>query len=206
MDRNAIKRNVGINGLASQSQFVSPLYSNAEIRRSLNLTPQQLERLDLSSREIDQRYANELSRLNSLAAEQRDVEIRRLQSTRLSDLNRASTGVFTPEQARRYQQLEYQYQGPAAFTDPAVRARLSLTEDQLRQFQLMQKNALDARSFLRNADGSIRNNGLAEYNAYRSRTNEQMDAILSQEQRDRWRGMIGEPYNFGPYVSSIYVR
>jgi len=203
--RNTIGQNVGINARPTTGQMRA-LYQNADIGRTLNLTADQLDRLNAANARIQQGYQTQLSRLESLTPGQREIAMQQLRASQLNDFYKSANGVFTPEQLRRYQQLEYQYQGPAAFTDPTVRTRLSLTDDQVRQFQLMQQNALNAQSFLQNADGTIRNNGMAEYSAYRRLTNEQMDAILSQEQRDRWRSMIGEPYNFGPYVSSIYVR
>jgi len=198
-------------GIAAQSgriqaQYGSNLYLGTDIRRSLNLTNDQIDRLNTTNAQIQQRYQDQLSRIESLTPDQRAAELQRLRARQLDDFYQSSTGVFTPEQLRRYRQLEYQYQGPAALTYPEIQRQLNLTDAQVRQYRLMQQNALAPQSFLLNSDGSIRNNGLADYVAYRHHVNEQMEAIMSQEQRDRWQALIGEPYNFGPYVSSVFVR
>ncbi len=204
--QNSIGQGAGINAQPNSNQFGSGLYRSADIRRSLNLTDAQIDRLNAANTQIQQRYQNQLSQVSNLTPEQRTAALESLQARQVNDFYQSANGVFTPQQLQRYRQLEYQYRGPAALTSAEIRGQLNLTDSQLRALQVMQQNALAPQAFLQNSDGSIRNNGLQEYNAYRQHTSEQMDAILSQEQRDRWRGLIGEPYNFGPYVSSVFVR
>jgi hypothetical protein len=204
--QNSIRQVPGTGVLPDAYQSGIGLYQSPDIRRTLNLTTAQIDRLNAANALIQQRYRDRLTRTASLPADQRAAELERLRASQLNDFYTSGTGVFTPEQLRRYRQLEYQYQGPAAFIDPDVQRQLNLTDAQLRRFRLIQQNVLGPQAFLLNSDGSIRTNGLQEYNAYRQHTNEQMDSILSQEQRDRWRDLTGDPYNFGPYVSSVFVR
>jgi hypothetical protein len=194
--------NTGPNG----TQLVPGLYQNAEISRSLKLTNKQIDQLNAANTQIQNRYQNQLSQVGTLTGEQRAQALERLRANQWNDFYRSTGSIFTPQQLQRYRQLQYQYEGPRAFLDPAVRQQLNLTDSQVRQFQLLQQNALPPQAFLQNADGSVRTNGIRDYNAYQSSTNERMNAILSQEQRDRWHDLVGDRYNFGPYVSSIFVR
>lgn len=204
--QNAAGQNSGIKAQPTTGQFGDPLYQHPDVRQSLKLTEEQINRLNAANKQLEQRYQNERARLDSLTPAERSAEIQRLTTTGRTDFYRSANDVFTPAQLQRYRELEYQYQGPSAFGDPDIRARLNLTDDQVRRFQSLQTDYRPHQSFLVNADGSVRNDGPKQYQLYRQRVNEQMEAILSQEQRDRWRNLIGEQYSFQPYVSSAFVR
>jgi hypothetical protein len=203
--QNPVGQGAAINAQLSTVPIPS-LYQNADVRRTLNLTTDQVNRLNALNTQLQQRSQNEIARFNSLSPGQRAVEMERLRSNQTNEFYLSSNGIFSPDQLRRYQQLEHQYQGPAAFSDPEIRKQLHLTDDQLRRFQALQNETRRPQSFLQNQDGTVRNNGPQEFQAYRQRQSEQMDAILSQEQRDRWQRLIGERYRFEPYVSSVFVR
>ena len=205
--RNPGQQQVNQNAQTARGPSRSVLYQDNEVRKLLNLTDDQVDRLSATNRRIQQKYADELTRLNALSTEQRAAELRRLASSQRGDFYKSVDNVLTPAQLERYRQLEYQLQGPSAFSDPNIRTRLSLTNEQIGRIQALQSNLSSYEAFLRNPDGTLRTSNVDEYRAYRLRTNERLDAILSQEQRDRWRDVIGQPYDkFGPDVSAVFVR
>jgi hypothetical protein len=205
--RKPDQRQVNQNAQPTLGSSRSVLYQDNGVRKLLNLTDDQVDRLNATNSRIQQKYADELTRVNVLTTEQRAAELERLRSSQRGDFYKSVDNVLTPAQLERYRQLEYQLQGASAFSDPNIRTRLSLTNEQIRRIQELQGNRLSYEAFLRNPDGTLRTSSVDEYRAYRLPTNEALDAILSQEQRDRWRDLIGQPYDkFGPDVSAVFVR
>ena len=205
--QNSGQQQANQNAQPTQGSSRSVLYQDNNVRKLLNLSSDQVDRLNATNRRIQQKYADELTRVNALSTEQRAAELQRLLSSQRADFYKSVDNVFTPAQLERYRQLEYQLQGASAFSDPNIRTRLSLTNEQIRRIQELQNNPSSYEAFLRSPDGTLRRSSIDEYRAYRLGTNERLDAILSQEQRDRWRDLIGQPYDkFGPDVSAAFVR
>jgi hypothetical protein len=181
--------------LGTQNHFGVPLYQNADVRRSLNLTDAQIAQLSSNSPQLQQQLQTQLSRLASLPASERAAEQQKLQAGSQQEFWRSATSVFTPEQVQRYHQLEYQYQGPGAFSNPEVRSRLNLTNDQAQRLQeLHEQNAHWMQMFL--APGGSGQDAAARYSDYRQQLNEKTNAILNPDQRRIWQGMTGDPYDF----------
>ena len=186
--------------LGTQNHFGVPLYQNADVRRSLNLTDAQLRQLSSNSPQYLQQLQNQLGRLASLSESERTAALQNLQAGSQQEFWRSATSVFTPEQTQRYRQLEYQYQGPGAFSNPEVRSRLNLTNDQTQRLQeLHDQNTHWMQMFL--APGGAGQDASARYSDYRQQLNEKTNAILNPDQRQTWQGMIGDPYEFRMPVS-----
>ncbi|WP_425618455.1 hypothetical protein NA78x_002160 [Anatilimnocola sp. NA78] len=109
--------------------------------------------------------------------------------------------VFVDADARnRYNQLNLQYQGYAAFNDPQVQTRLKLTDEQRQNFNRYyidwnkQMNTY-ATEYARDRDGVSRQFG-DQWKQSRARINE----TLTPEQRRTWNEMVGEPHDFSADV------
>ena len=181
--------------LGTQNHFGVPLYQNADVRRSLNLTEAQIAQLSNSNPQLQRQLQNQMGRLASLPASERAAELQKLQAGSQQEFWRSATSVFTPEQAQRYRQLEYQYQGPGAFSNPEVRSRLNLSNDQAQRLQgLHDQNMHWMQMFL--APGGSGQDAAGRYSDYRQQLNEKTNAILNPEQRRIWQEMTGDPYDF----------
>jgi Spy/CpxP family protein refolding chaperone len=120
---------------------------------------------------------------------------------------RAMTDLLTPEQRRRLKQIQVQALGPAAWDDPAVQKALQLTDDQ----KAVIKTARDeARAKLCEqrpaARGGPPSRGGPDQKALRLREREwaaayralqdRIVALLTPEQKKRWRELTGPPVRF----------
>ncbi len=126
----------------NQNQSGVPLYEYADVRRSLNLTDQQIKRLNTAYDQVRQHYRSQMGRVNSLPEAQRAGELQRLQKNQQNEFISSMKGVFTPQQIQRYRQLEYQSQG--ARPSPIRRFRKDCTYPtcKLGVFKIFKKKAL----------------------------------------------------------------
>ena len=181
--------------LGTQNHFGVPLYQNSDVRRSLNLTDSQIRQLSSNNPQFLQQLQNQLGRLSSLPASERAAELQNIQTGSQQEFWRSASGVFTPEQTQRYRQLEYQYQGPAAFSNPEVRSRLNLTNDQAQRLQALHEQNTHWMQMFQEPGGSGQD-AAARYSDYRQQLNEKTNAILTLDQRRTWQQMTGDPYDF----------
>jgi hypothetical protein len=193
-------------GLPTQNQFGTPLYQYADVRHSLNLTDQQFNRFNTAIDQLRQRYQAQIARLNALPEAQRAAELQKLQTNSQSEFFGSMNGVFTPQQIQRYRQLEYQAQGPAAFSFPDVQKRLNLTDLQVQRLQnLQEESTRDLRSPRQNV-GETGPDSLARYKSFRQEFDERANLLLNEDQRRIWQEMTGEPFVFQPNPSSTGTR
>ncbi len=197
---------IGQPASAIQDQFGIPLYQYAEVRRSLNLTDQQINRLNTAYDQLRQRYQSQMARVNSLPEAQRATELQRLQANQQNEFSSSMKGVFTPQQIQRYRQLEYQAQGPAAFSNPEIQKRLNLSDLQVRRFQDLQEQSLrDLRSPSQNV-GETGPDAVARYKSFRQEFDERASLLLNEDQRRAWQEMTGEQFVFQPNPGSTATR
>ena len=181
--------------LGAQNHFGVPLYQNSDVRRSLNLTDAQIRQLSSNNPQYMQQLQNQLVRLSSLPESQRAAELQNLQIGGQQEFWRSANTVLTPEQTQRYRQLEYQYQGPGAFSNPEVRSRLNLTNEQAQNLQQLHEQNTRWMQMFQEPGGSGQD-AAARYSDYRRQLNEKTTAILTPDQRGIWQGMTGDSYDF----------
>ena len=100
--------------------------------------------------------------------------------------------ILTPPQQSRLRQIALQAQGPGAFREPEVVAALGLTHAQRERLRAIEESAFFER--IRPASSTVRPGAAdppARANAHRP--NDEVAAVLTEEQARRWREMIGEP-------------
>ena len=173
-----------------------PLYRMPDVRRSLNITDQQVNRLNDAYRRAETGYNTEVGRLGDLSDRDRAARIIDLRRSMDTTFLRSAGDILNQNQMTRYHQLEVQRQGVNALSDPDVRRRLILTEDQSRRLaDLARRYDRETREILRSQD---RDAATRRYNDYVRDTRERVSAILNASQRRIWEQMTGQPYNFSP--------
>lgn len=102
-----------------------------------------------------------------------------------------------PEQQDRLIQIAIQRAGLLWVTSPHVAAKLNLTEKQKEQAKIEQKKARTETDEALTANGSAeRNKKLKEL---RDKTRERLTTLLTPEQQEKWKEMIGAPFH-GEFV------
>lgn len=114
----------------------TPWFGRPEVRQGLNMTDAQYRQLSQNYNKAWTDYNKGVSGMGrSLTDQQAWQRQQELYGTFNNSFSRGLDTSFTdPATRRRYDQLYRQYQGYGAFSDPAVRKELSLTDDQISQF------------------------------------------------------------------------
>lgn len=114
-----------------------------------------------------------------------DVAVQRQQN-----MQQAQPG-FTPEQMGRYRQMGLQSRGAGVFADIAVQRQLNLTRDQRDSLRAIDEQTSQAlREMARNTQGN-RVAASRRYEAILRDTDNQINSVLSPDQRRAWQEMIG---------------
>ncbi len=183
----------------------NPWFSNKEIRQQLKLNDDQYNRLNKSYGEAYTRYEQSLNNLApSLTPEQKAKQQQELQQNFYRDFSTVTNDVITDQETRnRLNQLNLQYRGYDAFRDPTVQEKLNLSEEQRTKLMQYNDEYTKAMNDL-NRDYTTDQTGVDKrFNELRKNEVGRMEQILNENQRQTWRQLTGDPYNF---QSSIYFQ
>jgi len=177
----------------------APLYRQADVGQSLNLTPDQINRLNQVTAQTEAQYRDRYNALGTMRDAERATRFRDLTREYMADWSRNAREVFNDTQRNRYQQLYYQYGGFDALYDPAVQRRLNLTAAQVQALQAQadwnyqQQQAINAAARLDAARGG------QLYRDYWQQRQERFNTYLTPDQQRIWGELTGPPYQFQPY-------
>src|SRR5262249_15197922 len=181
-----------------QSPFGTPLHQNPDIRKSLNLTDQQIQRLNEANQRWQTQIQDELGRVEKLDERQRTARMQELQQNYWTDPMKSAATILSEPQATRYRQLGLQSRGLEAFSDPDVQKGLSLNDDQRQQLQAASARYTQMMRDIDLAAKTDRNDAVKMWDEAQRIRHDQVQSILDGSQRRPWAGMIGEPYEFRP--------
>jgi hypothetical protein len=185
-------------GQVVQYQFPMQIYRMDNVSRTLNLTPDQVNRLNQISQQLQTRYQNDINNLRTLdeqARQQRWMELQQQYNTNW--MNDART-IFNDQQLNRYRQLELQYNNFNSFTVPDVRTRLNLTDDQIRRLQEAQAWSRSQLQTIERQGMTNRDDATRAWQNYWTEVQTRTNQILTPQQQQLWRGMTGDPFTFQP--------
>jgi len=112
-----------------------------------------------------------------------------------TDFNSALDATFTdPAMRQRFNQLNWQYQGVGAFSDPMVQQQLNMTPQQRQQLTRMAGEwSRDLQNLQRTNRGNLTQE---QFNELRTRFANRMNRLMTAEQRQQWQQMVGQSYDF----------
>jgi hypothetical protein len=181
-----------------RTAFGTPLYQNQGVAKALNLTSDQITRLNQANQTIQQRYQEQFNKLNQTPAQQRAARLREFRQKYNNDFMQSSNDIFNKDQMNRYRQLNLQYQGVNSFYDPTVQKGLSLTDQQRQKLDALSTWDADQR---RAYMGLARTDPAAAkrlYGTYTKDLENRVNTLLTAEQQKTWQMMQGEAYRFPP--------
>jgi hypothetical protein len=173
-----------------------------DVGKSLTLTPDQINRLNTLTDQIQAQYRQNYAGLSSLNEQQRLARQQELNREYYNAWNKGANDIFNDAQRTRYQQLNYQYGGFNSLDDPDVRKRLNLTPNQM---DTLRDNAVWSNQQLQNINrlgATDAAKATQMYRDYWTQRQERLNKFLTPEQQRTWAQMTGEPYTFQP----IFVR
>jgi hypothetical protein len=185
----------------SANPYPTPLYRMTDVGKSLNLTPDQVTRLNTLTDQTQAQFRSDYTKAAGLAEAERMVRMAELNRQYNTAWNKAAAGVFNDAQRARYQQFNYQYGGFNTLSDPDVQRRLNLTPEQVRN--LNEHAAWSDRQWqdVQRAGAADPTKGTQAYRDYWTARQERFNKFLTPDQQKAWREMAGEPYTFQPNFS-----
>lgn len=182
-----------------QPNYYPPqIYRMNDVTKSLNLTEQQLRDLNTATTDTQNRLAKDYEKAAALTGQERANQLQQLNQQYNTDWNKAATKVFNENQARRYQQLQYQYGGFNTFNDPAVQQQLKLTDEQRKALGQSIDWSNQQMQTINQQGVTDNQKGMQLYRDYQQQYQERMNKFLTPEQQKAWQQMTGEQYNFQP--------
>ncbi len=178
--------------------FPNPLYRMNDVSKSLNLTPDQMGRLNKATDGLQSRYRADVDKLGTLNQRERDTQTQQLQQRYNGDWMKSAQDVFNENQMNRYRQLDMQYRGFGAFSDADLQKRLNLTAEQ--QAQIREGNTWSQQQMqdINKRGTADRDEGGRLYQSYQQDYQKRLNKILTPEQQKSWQEMTGESYRFQP--------
>jgi len=176
----------------------TPWFGSQGVQQQLNLTNQQMQQLNNAYNQGWNTYSKGLGSLGTLSEQQRAQRMQELNGTFNTDLSKSAQGTLSPQQFQRFQQLNWQYHGLNAFNDPAISGKLNLTPAQKQQIDALRAEQNKTLTTIQGQMSTDPTAAANQFQAYRTQTQEQLNNILSPQQRQTWSQIMGEPYDFTP--------
>ena len=170
----------------------------SNVSRSLNLTQAQMNRLNDFNTKAQASYQENLARISGLTGVNRTTQLNQLNSQYMNDWSKGAGAILSPAKLSRYQQLQYQYAGFRALTDPAVQSKLNLTATQQGDVNnlIAWSNTQQAEIARQAAADGPRARQL--YQEYQKQYQSRFNSFLTPAQQQAWSQLTGENFTFAP--------
>jgi hypothetical protein len=126
-----------------------------------------------------------------------DVQMLALEQAFDEEFDRSIDGTLTdPAMRQRFNQLRMQFRGFGAFNSPLVQQELNLTPQQQQQFRLLARDWQQDLARLNRLYASDPALATERFEMLRQQFDNQLGTVLSAQQLQAWRSMVGEPFAF----------
>jgi hypothetical protein len=171
-----------------------PLFQYQNVRKDLNINDQQLNQLNETFNSLNTQFNTEFGKLTDKDREKAAGARNRYWGQWKSGINR----VLTPEQLKRYRQLDVQYRGWGALMDPQLQTQLNLSAEQKQRLDQLHNESLQTYSTIHRMGQTNPKAAMERYRLWREQTQRGITEFLTDEQRRNWAEMTGEAYSFTP--------
>jgi len=178
------------------------LIENVGVQQELKLDKEQVEKAKVAVDKVREQHSADRAKLQDLSQEERREKSTAINQAVSHETMQALAEVLKPEQITRFKQIELQRRGAEAFTETAVQKALQLTGAQKEKITTITADAAQQRRELFQGAGNQAqggaNRGGAEaqqkMTALRKATVEKVSAVLTDEQKQTWKELIGQPF------------
>jgi hypothetical protein len=176
----------------------TPWFNDPGARQQLMLNDNQFNQLDRAHQEAFTRFNRAVTGLNNnLTEQQRMQQLQQLQARFNQEFDASLNTVFTDPQVRqRFNQLNWQFQGPMAFNDPAIQQQLNLTpaqQQQLRQLAMQWRQQLNQFQVAGQVDPYFTQQ---QWMTFNTQYQNQLGGILTPAQQQTFQQLLGQQYAF----------
>jgi hypothetical protein len=174
-------------GAGQEYQPVTALLTIKEVQEELKLTEDQSKELVGEARMLNQNVQPELK----IASRSRDGNAFADLNKRIKEREQPLMDKLTDDQKKRLVQLNYQRLGVQALKHVDVRNELEVTDEQMTAYEKVRSEMQDVKSI-----SSIRNReeATSKLKESKERFEKALDAILTDDQKQKLKEMQGEPF------------
>jgi hypothetical protein len=178
------------------------LIENVGVQQELKLDNEQVEKAKAAIDKVREKHSADRAKLQDLSQEERREKSRAINQAVSEETMKALKDVLKPEQIKRFKQIEVQRRGAEAFTEPEVQKALNLTGEQKEKIKTIAADAAQERRELFQGGGNPGQGGAnrggeeaqKKMAALRKATVEKVSAVLTDDQKQTWKEMIGQPF------------
>ncbi|HVK13773.1 MAG TPA: hypothetical protein VM597_33835 [Gemmataceae bacterium] len=145
---------------------------------------------------LQTRYASDFQGISRLPAADQVARRAELERQYRQDFLTGARDIFNANQLNRYQQLDYQYGGFRALSDPVVQRQLGLTEAQIRDLQASIDWSTGQMREITTTAATDRERAARLYTDYQRAFTDRFNRFLTPEQQRTWGTLVGDPYTF----------
>jgi Spy/CpxP family protein refolding chaperone len=161
------------------------LLGQQSVQKELNLSDEQVKKVQ----ELQAKAREARQGLRDLSREERQAKMQELAKAG----EKSVAGLLKPEQMKRLKQISLQLRGAGAFGNPEVAKALNLTDEQKEKLKAIQEETGRAvrELFQGGGDRAEMRKKMAELH---KGANEKATALLTDDQKAKWKEMTGTPF------------
>jgi hypothetical protein len=170
------------------------LVANQGVQKELKLTKEQTSKAEAVARAVREKYHGEFAKFEELDAQARFEKTAEIVRNMTSESNKGLADVLKPEQMKRYRQIQLQQLGLMAFTEPDVRSKLKLSDEQVGRIRKINAESQSQRRESTQGSGKRGDMQKKAETLGKDRMDKAL-AVLSADQKPVWKDMTGEPFD-----------
>ncbi|MER3500565.1 MAG: hypothetical protein C4295_03645 [Candidatus Fervidibacterota bacterium] len=172
------------------------LLRNPQVQQELKLTEEQKQKLQGLTEQLREKFRGLGQELRGLSPEERPKRLAQVNA----EVEKELAKVLKEEQLNRLKQIALQVEGYAALSRPDIAKQVGLTEGQRKQVQeILQEAAEKRRSLFQQGPGGDRQarfQRFQEWQKIRQWVDQQIERLLTEQQKKKWQELIGPPFKF----------
>lgn len=166
------------------------LLRSPQVQQELKLTDEQKQKLQEVGEQIREKMRGVMQKLRDLPPEERRKQLQALRE----EMEKQLTAVLKEPQMKRLKQIALQVEGYAALARPEIAKQIGLTKEQSRKVEEILRQAREKGRELfqqRPPDQQAIRQKMQEIRRW---VDEQIQPLLTDEQKKKWQELIGEPF------------
>jgi Spy/CpxP family protein refolding chaperone len=173
------------------------LLQNPSVQKELKLTEDQIKKITEVVNEVRKKHQDEFTGLRDLDQAERREKMGTLMREVGEETRKAlaKENVLTPDQEKRFKQIELQTEGPRAFVTANVQKSLKLTADQQDKIKTIVDDMTKEERAARESAGQGNFQGMFQkMQELRKDATAKITDVLTDDQKKEWKEMTGEPF------------
>ncbi len=198
-----VNSSVGTSGITTNPSFNmmnTTWFNNNAVQQQLNLNNQQSAQL---GKIYGDQWTNYLQQINNLppglSNDQRMQQTNSIRQNFFKNLDAATAGIFTtPDQRQRFNQLNTQYMGLNAFSNPNVAQQLNLDATQIQRINQLQQNWNQQLTQIQQQFATDPTTASKRFADLQQQNAQNINSVLTPGQQTMWQQITGTSFNFQP--------